>query len=356
MSGEGERPLRVLAQPAFRNRHANPYQWLLNRELCALGIDVEEFSLAALRTNPPDVCHLHWPEYVGVGGRGALRLLRALDLARANGTRVVWTVHNLHGHDRRVTERNRWHWRRFTRRVDGWISLSESGRGLAIERLPDLRRVRSAVIPHGHYRGAYPDRLTRSDARARLAIDERASVLAHVGQLRPYKDVPSLVDAFRRHPDPSAVLVVAGQPSSESMARMLLHAVAADARIRVAPGFVPDDDLQLYLRAADAVILPYRDVLNSGSALLALSFDCPVVAPATAPLLELRDEVGPEWLFAYEGEIDASRIADAARWAHESQRTSPDLRRREWKQIASRTVDLYEMVLAGGAVTSEAVP
>ena len=44
--------------------------------------------------------------------------------------------------------------------------------------------------------------------------------------------------------------------------------------------YIPDAELQVWLRAADVVVLPFRDILTSGSAILALSFGRAVVAPA----------------------------------------------------------------------------
>ncbi|MDY7008651.1 MAG: hypothetical protein SWX82_33215 [Cyanobacteriota bacterium] len=53
-----------------------------------------------------------------------------------------------------------------------------------------------------------------------------------------------------------------------------------DSRIKLKFGFVPDKKLQEYFRAANFVVLPFKDILNSGNALLALSFDCPVLVSA----------------------------------------------------------------------------
>src|SRR3954466_14166822 len=100
-----QRPLDVLAWPAFRPE--NPSQPLLYRELERLGVAVSEFSPLRLLTSPPAILHLHWPEMVvNVPGlpraavRGAALLLLAA-LARLRGTKIVWTVHNLHSHERR---------------------------------------------------------------------------------------------------------------------------------------------------------------------------------------------------------------------------------------------------------------
>ena len=51
--------------------------------------------------------------------------------------------------------------------------------------------------------------------------------------------------------------------------------------------FIPDEEVQVFFHAADVVILPYRAVLTSGSAILAISFGKPVVAPALGLITDL---------------------------------------------------------------------
>ena len=48
--------------------------------------------------------------------------------------------------------------------------------------------------------------------------------------------------------------------------------------------------MQLYLNAANAVVLPYQTALNSGALLLAYSFARPVVAPNVGCLRGLVDD------------------------------------------------------------------
>jgi beta-1,4-mannosyltransferase len=43
------------------------------------------------------------------------------------------------------------------------------------------------------------------------------------------------------------------------------------------------------MRAADLIALPYKEILNSGSAILALSFDRPILVPAAGALAELSE-------------------------------------------------------------------
>jgi beta-1,4-mannosyltransferase len=142
------------------------------------------------------------------------------------------------------------------------------------------------VIPHGSYLGAYPDTLTREEARTRLGIPDAGPVLLFLGAVRGYKGTDELVAAFHALPDPAARLLIAGKPRGDGIAERLRAAVVADPRIRLHLGHVPDEELQVWLRAADVVTLPFRDILTSGSAILALSFGRPVVAPALGCLPE----------------------------------------------------------------------
>src|SRR5690606_36704830 len=48
--------------------------------------------------------------------------------------------------------------------------------------------------------------------------------------------------------------------------------------------------------AADGFVLNHQAVLNSGSLLLALSFDRPVLARLQGSLTELAEMVGPDWV------------------------------------------------------------
>ena len=54
-------------------------------------------------------------------------VLSLIDFARSRGTKIVWTVHNLASHERRYPRLEKWFWRAFLRRLDGFITLSESG-------------------------------------------------------------------------------------------------------------------------------------------------------------------------------------------------------------------------------------
>lgn len=343
-------PLRVLAWPAFRNRRRNPYNALLYDALQRLGAEVEEFSPGRLLAGRFDVWHLHWPDSHLRERRRALArlrlhaLLRLMDVARLRGIRVVWTVHNLRSHEARHPALERWFWPEFTRRLDAFIGLSAAGLAAARAAFPALAGKPGYVVPHGHYRGVYPNVLGRDEARRRLGIDAGAGVVAFVGQVRPYKNVPALVRAFRELDGADLALLVAGKPSDAEAARVT-EAAAGDARVHCRLEFIPDDDLQLYLNAADLVALPYREVLNSGSALLALSFDRPVLVPDRGAMAELRRAVGEAWVRTYKGALTARELAAALAWARAPRPAArAPLDALAWPAVAARLLAALEAV------------
>ena len=163
-----------------------------------------------------DLWHLHHLDsivYLRSGLRSALETLALcglLTLARWRGIRILWTVHDLGNPDELHPHLEAWFWRFFVRRVDAYICLSEGGARQARERFPKLRGVPRFTVPHGHYLDAYPNEVSRAEARRALDLPEAAPVLLHFGLIRPYKNAPHLIRTFRELPESGAILVVAG--------------------------------------------------------------------------------------------------------------------------------------------------
>jgi beta-1,4-mannosyltransferase len=311
------RPLRVLAWPADANRTGNPYNALLARGLRDLGVTVDEFSPRRLMNGRYDVWHAHWPEGgMGKGGAaramaGATATLGLAARARMRGTCVVWTVHNLRAHNQAHPTVERVFWQGWARLVDASLHLSEAGREAALEQFPALRDKPSFVVPHPHYRTAYAPSPPKAEARGQLGLPLDARIVAFVGHIQAYKNVPALVHAFRELDDPTARLLVAGRPATVQLAHEIKDAARGDSRIDLRLKRVPDDELAVVVGAADVVALPYAEVLNSGVALLALSLDRPVLVPAAGAMPDLRAALGPAWVRVFVPPLSPGNIAAA---------------------------------------------
>jgi beta-1,4-mannosyltransferase len=173
-------------------------------------------------------------------------------------------------------------------------------------------------------------------------VQPDARVVAFIGQVREYKNVLQLVHAFRALEDERAVLLVAGKPRGTDLRAQLEEAATQDARIRTDLRFIPDDEVQVFLRAADLVVLPYREILNSGSALLALSFDRPVLVPDRGAMADLQRVAGDAWVRTYAGELTAAVLRDGLQWSTMAGRPrAPDLAGLDWSTVARQTADAF---------------
>ena len=342
-------PLRVLAWPGLGARAKNPYTWLLCSHLAALGVRVTDFTPGRALRGGYDVLHVHWPEKAlnaeSLLGRfaGAVAALAMLKAAHLHGARITWTAHNSRPHESRHPRLEQWYWSAVMRRVDMVIHPSVAGMGVVEALYPGLARRPHAVVPLGHFRDIYPDAVSREEARAGFGISDSARVVAFLGLVRPYKNVPHLIRTVRGLPPEAGevVLLVGGAPHTPALADEVREAAGGDPRVRLALGHVPDDDLQRYLRAADLVVLPFRDITNSGSALLALSFDRPVLVPARGAMGELQTLAGADWVCTYDGDLTPELLARALDWAARQRPGGPCLDALEWPEIARQTLSVY---------------
>lgn len=285
---------------------ANPYQALISSRFARHGlVPVRLRDLAryddldrALPPEVPRVLHVHWLYAVTAGAADADAAERAvgtfadtIDRLRARGTRLVWTVHNLLPHEtvHRLAETRL---RRLMLERADVVHLMHDDHAEVLRSAFDRTARRTVVVPHPSYVGALPDWLDRAGARAQLGIPRGARVLTTFGQIRPYKghaDFVDVLDAAREH-DPFLRWLVAGKVRDEPGADAFVRRAAAHPAVILHPEFVPDGDVQQFLRAADAAVFPYRDSLNSGAIALAASFGLPAYATAAARIGGLMPE------------------------------------------------------------------
>jgi beta-1,4-mannosyltransferase len=357
--------VKVLFLPDYSA--ANAYQRELSAALRDLGVTVTADPTRPRRVLPvlgavrrewrPDVVHVHWTEpYIAAGGTvhpvKARRTLAELRAVRAIGSSIIWTAHDLFRHDRPEDPGER----RFMRGLFGLARAVIVHCEAAAEALPEAlglpraARERIRVIPHGHYAGAYPDAIGRDAARERLGIPVDARVVAFVGWVRPYKGVVELLEAFAALPDQGARLVIAGRALDMDYVDRLEALARADDRVLLRLGFVPDDELQVYLRAADVAATPFLEIFTSGSVLLAMSFGLPVIAPRRGCVAETVDEQGgilydpadPAGLADALGRaLGADRDADLAPMGAHNLARLDDL---SWDRVAASTLEVYEKV------------
>jgi len=344
--------LKLLVTIPF-SKTANPAPFLLYEEMDDLDVQIRSCSLRRLIFGAWDVWHLHWPAENILSETNRPRAIAKLVLfwarlkvAKAKNVKIFWTVHNLKPHEVRRPALERIFWSLFLPNVDGLILMSRSTMQKVHREWPRLSACPTFIVPHGHYRGAYADEVDREGARVKLGLDASDFVVTFFGQIRPYKGVPNLIRCFRQMGQHGTCLMVAGCPLDQDIALEIRKAAAGDPKVRLHLEWVRQDFVQYFLRAADLIVLPYTEILNSGSALLALSFDRPILLPAIIAIPELCELLSGNWVRLYEGELTSEVLSDAVQWA--KQRPGGDapapLDALDWNRLAKLTLAGFRKV------------
>lgn len=235
--------------------------------------------------------------------------------------------------------------RRLYECVDAVVVHSEHG----ATRLRDELRVDPAkvhVIPHGALdqfvpAGGPSARPSRPLPPELAAVPREKPVVLFFGLLRPYKGVDVLLEAWRGIDD--AELWVVGLPKMDVAP---LHALAPP-NVRFVSRFVADDEIAALFQRADLVVLPYREIDQSGVLFTALAFGTPLLLTSVGGFPEVA-ATGAAALVP-PGDAPALHTALSGLLADPAARARLAAAAREaaagpyaWDGIAAQTLALYE--------------
>ena len=307
---------RVVFYPMLSLMTGNPYWSLLASGLKDAGAEVVEepecYKISWLFThrNQIDIIHFHYFQSLYCnGGHTRARLLYVLRfavyliLARLLGYRTVLTLHNL-----KPTQPLKPYWIDY---LGHWVIVNFAERVMV--HCHEARRLLAArygrkhhvfEVTHPNYIQSYSNNMSRESARFQLNLTPDRFVFLFFGGVRPNKNIESLIQAFKQIEGSTYSLIIAGNPGNDAeYASKLRNLAEADQRISFHLQYIPDEKIQIYFNACDVVVLPFARVLTSGSAILAMSYARPVIAPRIGCLPEL---LGPGYGWLYEsGELDS---------------------------------------------------
>jgi glycosyltransferase involved in cell wall biosynthesis len=303
--------MKILAFP----RDANPYQELLYMPMRKEGVIVDYLEgptpshtlnilalpwlLVGKRLQGYTIFHLHWVATLTLpwAGKSGRRLMQwyfrlFLWLLGILGYKLIWTAHNALPHSPVFADDQAMRAILY-RYANAVIAHSTSAK--AKLQAVDLPTDKVTIIPHGNYVGVYPHTISRTQARAQLAIPTEAFVVTFVGFIEPYKNVPMLLDAavalHTRYPH--LHIIVAGACKDAALNRQLQKAkrILGD-RLHLHAGYIAPEDMQRYFAAADIAAYPFKEITTSGSLLLGLTFGLPIIAPRIGAVADMPAGIG----------------------------------------------------------------
>jgi glycosyltransferase involved in cell wall biosynthesis len=229
---------------------------------------------------------------------------------------------------------------------DAIVVHSQHGAQRLVEEL-GVGAERVHTIPHGAFAhmAAQPPGAALAPA---LPFHTDKPVALCFGLMRPYKGIDLLLEAWEGISD--AELWIVGRP------RMDISALQASAPpgVRVLARFISEEELPSYFRRADLLVLPYREIDQSGVLFTGLAFNKPlllsdvggfpeVAATGAARTFPAGDAV------ALHNELQAL-LADPAELAQMAERARAAADGPySWKSVAASTLALYETLIANRA-------
>lgn len=167
---------------------------------------------------------------------------------------------------------------RLYERADAVVVHSEHGAARLRDEL-GIDPARVHAIPHGAFTH-FAELRDPAPLPPELAAVERPVVLCF-GLIRPYKGIDVLLEAWRGIGD--AELWIVGLPKMD----LAPLRAAAPPGVRFVPRFVADAELPAFFRRADLVVLPYREIDQSGVLFTALAFGKPLLLSAVGGFPEV---------------------------------------------------------------------
>jgi glycosyltransferase involved in cell wall biosynthesis len=230
--------------------------------------------------------------------------------------------------------------KRLYERMDAIVVHSAHGRRRLVEEL-GLDPGRVHLIPHGVLR---PWEGLPAQPLPQDLGDRDGPVVLFFGLLRPYKGLDVLLEAWRGIE--GAELWIVGMPRMD-IARLR---GCAPPGVRFLTSFVPDAQIPALFDRASLVVLPYREIDQSGVLFTALGAGAPLLLSDVGGFPEIAS-TGAARIFeagATEALHTALRelLSDSASLARMAEHAEAAAERDfSWKQIAASTLELYRSLL-----------
>jgi D-inositol-3-phosphate glycosyltransferase len=281
---------------------------------------------------------------------------------RLLGKRLVLTVHNVNTAKR---DNNDSAFNRFTLRIqyrlaDHLFAHTEKMKHELMDEF-GVPEGRISVIPLGINNSVPDTSLTSAEARQSLGLQEDDKAILFFGRITPYKGLEYLVDALQRILSPADKyrLMIVGRVEEETFDAYwapIRDAIQDDVqrgRVLLRAEHVPDSETEVYFKAADVLVLPYRDIYQSGTLFLGYSFGLPALASDVGSLKEEIDEGNTGFVFKPEDPADLAMTiekyfaSELFRSLSSRKQTIRDFaaERHDWDVVGKMTISVYEGLL-----------
>lgn len=202
-----------------------------------------------------------------------------------------------------------------------------------------LASAKISIIPFGINNTVPNTRLSSDEAKQQLGLSESDKAILFFGNIAPYKGLEYLVAAFAKlaAEERELRLIIAGRPKGPPDYWQRIQKTIEDRgihdRIIQCIQYIPDDQIELYFKAADVLILPYTHIFQSGVLFLGYAFGLPAIASDVGPLKQDVLEARTGFICRPGDSSDLARVI--CRYFDSDLFRNLETRRKEIKQYAN---------------------
>ncbi|MGB1216712.1 MAG: hypothetical protein ACPG5P_02490 [Saprospiraceae bacterium] len=225
---------------------------------------------------------------------------------KKKGAKIVTTRHNKLPHVRFKHDKKLYEL--FYHYSDGMVHLGEYSRKEFLENhKEEYLSLKHEIICHPIYKDSYPE-ISKAEARLRLGLGKEEKVFLAFGKIRLKKEQELIIDVFKNIKKKNYTLLIpkilfSDKPSFrlETIKRLKYHLkfISWNLRkiylnsfynIKIDHKFYSLEEVCIFFKAADVVIIPRVEILNSGNIFQAITHNRPIICPSTGNLTEIIKE------------------------------------------------------------------
>lgn len=333
-----------------KSSELNFYNDLLSNSLCSAGLDIMDLRHGRLmlkvgQVKSGDIVHIHWMHHAYQNENPLLFIVKSFILVltmlylRLKNVQLIWTIHNLYPHHVKYPSMERFMRSLICRFCNKLIVASGSIKSKVMTEfgVPDHKLF---VVKHGHYLGVYSP--NGKDFRQIYNIGKDSHVYLFMGAIKAYKGVEDLVEAFNTIKTERSYLIIAGKADQEM--QNYLQTIRDKDRVIMDLRFIPNEEVADLINAVDVMVMPYKEITTSGTAILGLSFKKLIVMPKN----DFIDDYFREDMVVSYDPSEGNGLKNAMKRALnvKKEEKSPEyeevLRELDWRLIAKQIKNVYQ--------------
>ncbi|MGG1636881.1 glycosyltransferase family 4 protein [Paenibacillus sp. NRS-1760] len=333
-----------------KSSELNFYNDLLTDSLSSAGMEVKDLQHGKLalqvgQAKAGDIVHIHWMHHAYQNDNLLLFMVKSIIFImtmiylKLRKVQLVWTIHNLYPHQVKFKRLERYMRTIICKFCSKLLVASESIKRKVMMEF-GVPASKLFVVKHGHYLGVYKP--AGFNFRASYGISEEADVYLFLGAIKAYKGVEDLIEAFNAFKTRNTYLIIAGK--ADKQMESYLKRVEDKENIILDLRFIPNEAVADLISAVDVMVMPYKEITTSGSAILGLSFRKLIVMPDNDFIDEyfMEDMVVSYNPSDYNGLENAMKAALNVKREHKTPKYEEVLKELDWSAIAQRIKNVYQ--------------